>query len=143
MVPEGVYNLYNLDSEVKILTTIYLKCLNHNFNGALCPGIVFHGKETQLSDISPDAQLYLAYRQSIETIPGKTIFCQVAGCQTLANKPRTANRQCQRFPVCCSQCCQLRGGCKIHKSSGVSGSQAHVIAPTDNTVIVSQVCQKF
>ncbi|KAF8173479.1 hypothetical protein BJ912DRAFT_827041, partial [Pholiota molesta] len=143
----GMLSLGNLQlctsGEIRNYGRWFQKCIHQNFTGGICPGYKWHGPETSVDQISPDAQLYIAYRKSLEEISaGTTIPCGAPNCQAVTSKnPRPANRLCQRSVVCCSQCCRRRGGCKVHKVKGVeclsqTFSQSQVwclfIYPTEN-----------
>lgn len=68
--------------------------------------------------IPEDVLLRYAIRQSSEALPSG-LMCPEANCLTAANQRRRANKECERVPPRCAQCCKGMGGCSVksHKLS--------------------------
>ncbi|KAG1888638.1 hypothetical protein F4604DRAFT_1915660 [Suillus subluteus] len=61
-----------------------------------------------------------------------TVLCTKADCRNLkqGTQPRKANRNCTRRY--CKQCCEVAGGCRVHRVASVSSpvaAQQHIIPP--------------
>ncbi|KAJ6477143.1 hypothetical protein C8R47DRAFT_654827 [Mycena vitilis] len=108
-----------------------------------CPAFYWHNLPTPLEFIPQDVQMKIALvRSSKET--GASLMCQEANCFTASNKPKRANRECGRFPPCCSGCCKASGGChtQSHRlnhrdiptsSNVVANSSTDVLPPSQDT----------
>ena len=44
-------------------------------------------------------------------------FCSEPGCKTVNNQTRKANKLCEQSPPRCAPCCQVAGGCRVHRIS--------------------------
>ncbi|KAJ6455115.1 hypothetical protein C8R47DRAFT_1228329 [Mycena vitilis] len=105
-------------------TRWFQKCNN-------CPAFYWHNLPTPLEFIPQDVQMKIALvRSSKET--GASLMCQEANCFTASNKPKRANRECGRFPPCCSGCCKASGGCHTQ-----SHRLNHRDIPTSSNVVAN------
>lgn len=92
--------------------------LNSCFQCNGCSHFHWHNDPTPIEAIPEDVLLRYTLRQSSEALLSGSL-CPEANCLTANNQARRANKECERTPPRCAQCCKGLGGCSVksHKLS--------------------------
>ncbi|KAF7342482.1 hypothetical protein MVEN_01837700 [Mycena venus] len=82
-----------------------------------CGYFRWNEEKTALEDIPDNVKKQFAIRSSLKTVqPSEThVLCGESNCQTTSNQRRRANKECNRNPVLCANCCKAKGGCPVHR----------------------------